>query len=123
MFRSVMHRIILLTAATAAIACADQRPAKDCEAIEVVSVVEDLPERIALQHLLIVSEDGDKPRVIKHWAQIWTGQDTELLDYSGEQADSRFGYHKQADGMPLSRVLKRMLKEKPAPVAGSPAKP
>ena len=52
------------------------------EAIEVVIVVEDMPERIALQHLLVVGS-AEKSRVIKHWAQIWTWQDTRILDYAG----------------------------------------
>lgn len=52
------------------------------EAIEVVEVVEDTPERISLQHLLVVGEEG-KSHVIKHWAQVWTWEDTRLLDYAG----------------------------------------
>lgn len=52
------------------------------EAIEVVTVAEDTPERITLQHLLVVG-DADKSRVIKHWAQVWTWQDTRILDYAG----------------------------------------
>lgn len=56
-------------------------------ATEVVEVVEDTPERIALQHLLVVPGKEGKPVVIKHWAQIWTWQDTELLDYCGSEED------------------------------------
>jgi hypothetical protein len=56
-------------------------------ATEVVTVVEDKPERIALQHLLIVPGKEGKPQVIKHWAQIWSWQDTELLDYCGSEED------------------------------------
>ncbi|MES2437772.1 MAG: DUF6607 family protein [Verrucomicrobiota bacterium] len=52
------------------------------EAIEVVSIAEDTPDRITLQHLLVVGKE-DKSRVIKHWAQVWTWQDTRILDYSG----------------------------------------
>jgi hypothetical protein len=52
------------------------------EAIEVVAVAEDTPERITLQHLLVVGS-AEKSRVIKHWAQIWTWQDTRILDYAG----------------------------------------
>lgn len=57
------------------------------KAIEVVEVVEDTPDRISLQHLLVVPGNDGKPQVIKHWAQIWTWQDTELLDYSGSEED------------------------------------
>ncbi len=56
----------------------------DEEATEIVKVVEDTPERIALQHLLVVRPEGEEPKVIKHWAQIWTWQDTGILDYCGE---------------------------------------
>lgn len=54
------------------------------EAVEVVEVVEDTPERISLQHLLVVGSEG-KSHVIKHWAQIWTWEDTKLLDYCGSE--------------------------------------
>jgi len=54
------------------------------DAFETVIVVEDTPERIALQHLLVV-EAGGRPMVIKHWAQVWTWQDTHILDYSGSE--------------------------------------
>jgi hypothetical protein len=56
-------------------------------ATEVVIVVEDTPERIALQNLLVVRDKDGKPHVIKHWAQIWTWQDTEILDYCGSEED------------------------------------
>lgn len=52
------------------------------EAIEVVTIAEDTPERITLQHLLVVGTT-EKSRVIKHWAQVWTWQDTRILDYAG----------------------------------------
>jgi hypothetical protein len=52
------------------------------EAFETVILVEDTPERITLQHLLVVG-DKEKAKVIKHWAQIWTWQDTRILDYAG----------------------------------------
>jgi hypothetical protein len=52
------------------------------EAIEVVTIAEDTPERITLQHLLVVGS-AEKSRVIKHWAQVWTWQDTRILDYAG----------------------------------------
>lgn len=54
------------------------------DAFETVIVVEDTPERIALQHLLVV-EAGGRSQVIKHWAQVWTWQDTHILDYSGSE--------------------------------------
>ena len=51
------------------------------EATELVIVVEDSPERIVLQHLLAVSEN----RVVKHWKQVWTWQDTRLVEYQGRE--------------------------------------
>lgn len=54
-------------------------------AMEVVLVAEDTPERIILQHLLVVEDTKKKTdMVIKHWAQVWSWEDTEILDYSGE---------------------------------------
>ncbi len=47
-------------------------------AYETVKLVEDTGRRIVLQHLLQV---GD--RVVKHWGQIWTYEDTEILEYQG----------------------------------------
>jgi len=55
----------------------------EADATEVVEVVEDSPTRITLQHLLVVGDEDEAPTVIKHWAQIWTWQDTEILDYCG----------------------------------------
>jgi hypothetical protein len=62
------------------------KPYKE-SATEVVVVAENSPTRICLQHLLIVTaKDGGK-HIIKHWAQIWTWQDTDLLDYHGSEDD------------------------------------
>ena len=56
----------------------------EADATELVEVVENTPNRITLQHLLAVVVDGET-KVIKHWAQIWTWQDTEILDYCGSE--------------------------------------
>ena len=54
-------------------------------ATEVVVLAEDTPERIILQHLLVVpNEKSGKDMVVKHWAQVWTWEDAEVLDYAGE---------------------------------------
>lgn len=58
--------------------------AYDEDAREIIAVVEDRPTRITLQHLLVTEDEQGEPYVIKHWAQVWTWQDTELLDYTGE---------------------------------------
>lgn len=50
----------------------------DETAHELVIVTEDTPRRIALQHLLV----ADK-MVIKHWAQIWTFEDTRVCEFQG----------------------------------------
>lgn len=52
----------------------------DEDAYETVKVVEDSGRRIVLQHLLLVG-----PMVVKHWAQIWTYEDTSLLEFQGHR--------------------------------------
>lgn len=54
--------------------------AYDEEAFETVKVAEDSGKRIILQHLLQV--EGE---VVKHWAQIWTYEDRELLEFKGHR--------------------------------------
>lgn len=62
------------------------------EAVEVVTIAEDTPDRITLQHLLVVGS-AEKSHVIKHWAQIWTWEDTKLLDYAGSQGKDAWERH------------------------------
>lgn len=52
----------------------------DEEAHETVKVVEDSGKRIVLQHILLAG-----PAVVKHWAQIWTYEDTEILEFQGSR--------------------------------------
>lgn len=47
---------------------------------ELVIVAEDTGKQIILQHMLQFKR-GDKDQVIKHWSQVWTFEDTEILDY------------------------------------------
>lgn len=49
---------------------------------EVVYVVEDAGDHIALQHLLLVGDPGN-PTVIKHWRQDWTYEPDRLMAYRG----------------------------------------
>jgi hypothetical protein len=58
---------------------ATEKPYKE-EAFETVKVAEDSGKRIVLQHLLQAG-----PAVVKHWAQIWTYEDTELLEFQGNR--------------------------------------
>ncbi|MGL4400648.1 MAG: DUF6607 family protein [Luteolibacter sp.] len=67
------------------------------EALEVVVVAEDTPERITLQHLLVVG-NPEKSSVIKHWAQVWTWQDTRILDYAGSDGDDLWSRRTLNDG-------------------------
>jgi len=46
-------------------------------AIELVKVIEDKPDRIVLQHLLVVNDT----MIVKHWRQDWNYQDPNLLVY------------------------------------------
>ena len=53
---------------------------------EYVYVIEDKPDFISLQHLMVMyfrKEDGSvsDPFVMKHWRQDWTYQDASLLEY------------------------------------------
>ncbi len=53
-------------------------------ASEVVIVIEDEPNHIVLQHLLLVGgEDG--PEVIKHWRQDWTFEASHRLEFLDDQ--------------------------------------
>lgn len=56
-----------------------EKPYKE-EAFETVKVVEDSGRRIILQHILQAG-----PAVVKHWAQIWTYEDTEILEFQGDR--------------------------------------
>lgn len=58
---------------------ATEKPYEE-EAFETVKVVEDSGKRIVLQHILQAG-----PAVVKHWAQIWTYEDTELLEFQGSR--------------------------------------
>ncbi|MEM9016196.1 MAG: DUF6607 family protein, partial [Verrucomicrobiota bacterium] len=51
------------------------------DATELVVVVEDRPERIVLQHILSVGGD----RIVKHWKQVWTWEDTRIIEYQGHE--------------------------------------
>jgi len=54
-------------------------------ALEVVIAAQDTPERLILQHLLVVEDTKKKAdMVIKHWAQVWSWEDTEILEYTGQ---------------------------------------
>ena len=52
---------------------------------EHVELVEDTGKSITLQHLLVINEGGDKPMIIKHWAQIWKYEDPIVLNYQGDR--------------------------------------
>jgi len=49
---------------------------------ELVVVVEDRPEFISLQHLLVVGEPGAQD-VVKHWRQDWEYEPAKVLEYQG----------------------------------------
>ena len=57
----------------------EEKPYKE-EAFETVKVVEDSGKKIVLQHILQAG-----PAVVKHWAQIWTYEDTEILEFQGSR--------------------------------------
>jgi hypothetical protein len=55
--------------------------AKRSGGYESVRVIEDTGKVIRLQHLLVVSDDDDKPVVVKHWRQDWTYEPASVLTY------------------------------------------
>ena len=55
---------------------------KTTPAREVVYVIEDTGEYIALQHLLLVG-DSAEPFIIKHWRQDWQYEPERLMAYQG----------------------------------------
>jgi hypothetical protein len=57
----------------------EEKPYKEA-AFETVKVVEDSGKRIVLQHILQAG-----PAVVKHWAQIWAYEDTEILEFQGDR--------------------------------------
>ena len=58
------------------------KKAFDEDAHELVVVAEDKGDRISLQHLLVVGGG----RVVHHWRQVWTYQDTRINEFQGHNA-------------------------------------
>lgn len=58
-------------------------PPKPSGGHEVVRVIEDSPNKIVLQHLLVAEMDGMPPMVIKHWRQDWIWEPKKVLTYAG----------------------------------------
>lgn len=61
------------------------KPAKDSGGYETVILVEDSPNKIVLQHILV----GDKGEVTKHWRQDWFFEAAERFEFSDDQTFSR----------------------------------
>lgn len=59
------------------------------DATELVTVVEDTGRFISLQHVLVVTGEDGTQRVVKHWRQDWTYEDTELLAFQGHRKWAR----------------------------------
>ena len=49
---------------------------------EWVELLEDKPNKIVMQHLLIVSDEND---IIKHWRQDWLYENTDLYSFDKDQ--------------------------------------
>lgn len=54
-------------------------PIKQEKALEWIELIEDQPNKLSLQHLLIAGND----LVIKHWRQDWLYENTDFYDYNG----------------------------------------
>lgn len=68
----------------------DYKPAAPYQSwgTEYIHVVEDRGDFISLQHIMVMfvaGKDGkiSEPMVMKHWRQDWQYQDTQLLEYAG----------------------------------------
>lgn len=59
----------------------ERKPAQDSGAYEWVTVVEDQPERIVLQHILV----DQKGQVTKHWRQDWVYEAKQRFEFTAEQ--------------------------------------
>ncbi|RRO24367.1 DUF6607 family protein [Flavobacteriaceae bacterium 14752] len=59
-------------------------PDKITGGIEWVQLVEDKPDKIVMQHLLIVGPK-EQQQIIKHWRQDWLYQNQELYVYDGDK--------------------------------------
>lgn len=56
---------------------------KDSGGYEIVRVIADTGEYIALQHILVMEMDNGQTFIIKHWRQDWTYQPKTVLTYAG----------------------------------------
>jgi hypothetical protein len=63
-------------------------------ASELIIVIKDEPEHISLQHLLVVSHEGET-HVVKHWRQDWRYQGTVGYDFKGERVWTPIDYEVQ----------------------------
>ncbi|MFT6045930.1 MAG: hypothetical protein ACI9WC_001633 [Arenicella sp.] len=59
----------------------ERYPAKHASAFEIVLLVEESPEKIVLQHILVSNEGA----VIKHWRQDWNFKATQHFVFSADQ--------------------------------------
>ncbi len=57
-------------------------PAKVSGGHEVVRAIVDTPDRVVLQHLLVVNDGNGKTIVVKHWRQDWVWQPESVLVYA-----------------------------------------
>lgn len=58
-------------------------PNKISGGLEWVQLVEDKPEKIAMQHLLIVGPK-EQQQIVKHWRQDWLYQNQDIFVYDGD---------------------------------------
>ena len=56
---------------------------KDSGGFEIVRVIADTGEYIALQHILVMEMDNGQTFIIKHWRQDWAYQPANVLTYAG----------------------------------------
>ncbi len=57
-------------------------PAQISGGHELVRAIVDTPDRVVLQHILVVDDGNGKTVVVKHWRQDWTWQPENVLVYT-----------------------------------------
>jgi len=61
------------------------KPAHTTPAKELVTVLEDSPRKIVLQHILLVHDGSGKLAPQKHWRQDWAFEDDTVLEFEGRE--------------------------------------
>jgi hypothetical protein len=64
----------------------EKREPSKTGATELVLVIEDVPGRVSLQHLLVMTTSDETKSVIKHWRQDWDFERADYLAFQGNRS-------------------------------------